>query len=267
VTHSVYTRRLGLSLEGRYPLGRHVHHDTRSLAFPYRTEHLPLVSAKHQRQVPVFDQGQTGSCTGNAAVGALGTDPLFGALTDTVRNQLNEATAISVYSEATALDPFPGAYPPTDTGSDGTSIAKVTKSRGWISGYEHAFSLDAALKALGVTPIIVGTNWYESMFDPAPDGHVSIAPGSKVAGGHEYVIDQINVDKEICWATNSWGLGFGAQGRFYLTFATLERLLREDGDATVLLPATVPAPTPVPVDPDRVLYAAQRAWAQAKQFA
>src|SRR5262245_50700699 len=59
-------------------LRRHVHHDSESRRYAFDTAGLTLVSTKHQRRIPVLDQGQLGSCTGNAGVGCLGTDPYYG---------------------------------------------------------------------------------------------------------------------------------------------------------------------------------------------
>jgi hypothetical protein len=45
-----------------YKLGRVVNHDERSKMFAFNTEGLSIVNIKHERFVPVFDQGQVGSC-------------------------------------------------------------------------------------------------------------------------------------------------------------------------------------------------------------
>jgi hypothetical protein len=50
-------------------LGRHVGHDPRSRAYAVSEDLLPgsYASAVHQVRIPVLDQGDLGSCTGNAA--------------------------------------------------------------------------------------------------------------------------------------------------------------------------------------------------------
>jgi hypothetical protein len=176
-------------------LGRHVNHDPRSRQFAFDGSNVSLKTAKHQRYIPVLDQGDLGSCTGNAATGWLGTSVGWASIaaltpilstTDVVQD---EKFAVQLYSDATKADPYPGDYPPEDTGSDGLSVAKVLKARGLISGYTHTFSLDDALSALSTQPVIIGINWYESMFDPASNGLVTISPRSPVAGGHEVVLE------------------------------------------------------------------------------
>jgi hypothetical protein len=264
VTRTIIRERLG-----RHPhLGRHVHHDSESRRYAFDTAGLSVVSAKHTRRIDVLDQGALGSCTGNAGIGCLGTDPYYASLREDVGKQLgppyttgvyplDENGAVQLYRDATHADDYPGEYPPTDTGSDGLTIAKVLKAAGEIAGYQWTFSLDDALKALGVTPFITGTVWYDRMFDPDPDGRVH--PTGPVAGGHEYVADEIDAERERVWCTNSWGTGWGVGGRFYLTFTDYGSLLAQQGDVTIFTPLTEPAPTPSPApvehDPADVAFA------------
>jgi hypothetical protein len=229
------------------PLGRHVHHDPRSRAYAYVPRAGAYVSAKHVRHIPVLDQKALGSCTGNACEGAIGTSGLFDALPDMLRLSTtdavaNEAAAVVLYSRATQLDGIPGSYPPNDTGSDGLSVAKAAKEQGLISGYLHAFSLDAALRALEQQPIIVGIDWYSGFDDPDAAGLVQISGG--VRGGHEIVFDEIDAAKKLVWFTNSWGTSWGVNGRACMSFKTFGKLLKRDGDATILLPLSQPPPQP-----------------------
>ena len=235
-------------------LGRHVNHDPRSRQFAFDGSKVTLSNAKHKRYIPVLDQGNLGSCTAESGTGLLGTTGIWESLTtgllSTTDEDFDQKFAVQLYSDATKVDPYDGEYPPTDTGSDGLSVAKVLKSRGLISGYQHTFSIDDCLSALSLQAVMVGVSWYESMFTPDSNAFVSVAAKSKVAGGHEFVLDEINVDKEFVGATNSWGTGWGQDGRFYMTFDTLGRLLGENGDCTVLVPINKPAPVPTPPVPD-----------------
>jgi hypothetical protein len=229
-------------------LGRHVRHDSRSRAYAYPTAGLSLVSTKHTRRIGVLDQGQLGSCTGNAGIGCIGTDPYYDTLAPALKPfTLNEEGAVALYSAATKLDDEPGQYPPTDTGSDGLSIAKALQAAGEISGYQHTFSLNDALLALTQTPVITGVNWYEAMFSPLADGRLVVDGG--VAGGHEFVVDELDVENQRVWMTNSWANSWGIAGRAYLTWDDWGRLLSEQGDVTIFTPLSQPAPTPTPVPP------------------
>ena len=97
-------------------LGRHIEHDERSRAYP-AARAPKVVSVAHARHCAPFDQGQTGSCTGNAEAGLLMTDPLF-----VTGRCLSESDAVALYEQATHLDRVKGIYPPDDTGSSGLAV-------------------------------------------------------------------------------------------------------------------------------------------------
>ncbi|PJM98138.1 hypothetical protein CG740_37275 [Streptomyces sp. CB01201] len=255
-------------------LGRHVEHDPRSLAYALSEDLLPstYTSATHTVRIGVLDQAALGSCTGNAAEALAGTDPLYDAIPaktatrptgDPVRD---EQQAVALYSAATRLDSIRGNYPPTDTGSTGLAVAKAAQKAGLISGYQHALSLDATLKALTATPLIVGVNWYEGFDTPDSAGLVHVS--GSVRGGHEFLLYGIDATANTVLARNSWGTDWGAAGCFSFSFDDLGRLLDEDGDATLFVPLTSPAPTPTPtptpVDVDQALATAARTWLAAK---
>src|ERR1700761_2022291 len=56
------------------PLGRHIKHDPRSLDYPAEQAD-ELKSAWHYTKGLPLDQGDIGSCTGNALAGCLNTQP------------------------------------------------------------------------------------------------------------------------------------------------------------------------------------------------
>ncbi len=262
MSYTVYTEVLDQSPG----LGRHIEHDERSKAYAFDTSGLVLASVRHPRHIPVLDQGNLGSCTGNAAVGALGTEPFVGSLDE---KMLDEPYAVGIYSDATKADGIRGKYPPTDTGSSGLAVANVCQKRGLVAGYQHTFSLEDALKALTVTPVLAGVGWY-SGFD-SPDSADIVSISGSIRGGHEFVLDEIQLEARLVGATNSWGTAYGDKGRMYFSFADFERLLGERGDITVLIPNTAPIPTPVPPAPaptpspeDVALWADMNVWAKAK---
>lgn len=253
------------------PLGRNVCHDSRNKQYPWRRQARTLTSQMWTRHIPVLDQGNVGSCTGNAEVGALGTDPCFGALPPSPP-LLDENLAVQVYSGAEKLDGGQG-YPPEDEGSSGPSAAQAAKNLGLISGYLHCLSLADVLDALEEHPVCLGTNWYDSMDHPDSQGQVSISPGAGIRGGHEYLCRGKDVDRQLVFLDNSWGTGWGVAGSFAYSWSTLERLLAEQGDGTVSLPLSVPAPTPVPAPPnpnpgpagaDLELFRATFTWAEER---
>lgn len=215
-----------------FPLGRSIWHDPKSKDFPADTANT-LKTTYHPRRIPILDQGQLGSCTGNACTGLLGTEPFYTAIKSILGPQLpkfDEAMAVSIYSEATQVDPYQGTYPPDDTGSSGLAVMKVAKKHGWIHSYRHAFGLDHALHALVLRPVIIGVPWYENMFNPGPGGLISI--GGKLDGGHEIVLDSIDVENKLVGGANSWNINWGDGGRFKMTWDTFGELLKQDGDVT-----------------------------------
>ncbi|WP_198045501.1 C1 family peptidase [Kitasatospora mediocidica] len=249
----------------RYPLGRLVEHDPRSLAYAHGV--LPksaISSVDWTRRAPILDQGQLGSCTGNAATGALGTDSAGRTASTSVtvsaagatashglftagQHVLDEAFAVALYSLATLLDGIPGQYPPTDTGSSGIGVAKALQALGLAQSYTHAFSLAALNSALQQGPVLIGIEWLNSMFNPASDGRIPVDQTSGVAGGHELELCRFDATAGEYWIANSWGTSWGQAGCGYLTAADLTWLLSQQGDVTIPAWVSAPTPTPTPV--------------------
>jgi hypothetical protein len=241
---------------GLHPLGRHVLHDPRSLAFRHRRTRRTLAHVLHERHGPVLDQGQIGSCTANAEVGAISTSPLWDALSPAQRGSLGEPLAVSMYSDEEVMDGN-GPYPPNDDGSYGLTAAKVARARGYISGYTHALSLADLLDMIQGGPACIGINWYEGFDSPRSSGELVIA--GQIRGGHEVVLRGYDPASRMFYGDNSWGPGWGpAGGSFEISDTTMDRLLGEDGDATQSLPLSQPAPV---ADPLAAFFAVAGPWA------
>jgi len=209
-----------------FALGRILNHDEKSRAFPAATAPtirslVWLVRGKR------LNQGELGSCTGNALAAWLNSN--FAHKPRTPYD--DQEDAIDYYSLATTYDPFDGTYPPDDTGSSGLAVCKAGITRGRLTSYRHAFGFDQTLGALQLSPVLIGVNWYEGMFTPSRLGYVE--PSGRLAGGHEFLLHGVNVRDRFVWATNSWGTEWGLEGRFKIPFEVLRRLLSEDGDVTV----------------------------------
>jgi hypothetical protein len=253
----------------RAQLGRHVGHDTRSLNYLVEETTDTFVPVRWELDGPVLDQGQLGACTGFATATCLNHAPYKATVPANVT--LDNAEGVTLYSAATRLDPYPGNYPPSDTGSDGLSAAKAAKKLGLITGYLHITTPEALASALALGPVIVGTDWYESMFDPDSMGNLTVDRSSGVAGGHEYTLDEITGDGRFGF-TNSWGSSFGLGGRMFMQVPDFLGLLAAKGDATHFVALGKPAPTPTPPAPPAPVdahtlaaYRSLQAWAKANK--
>jgi hypothetical protein len=268
-------------------LGRHVEHDERSLAYAVGVLPRSAVKTVHwDRRIDILDQGNLGSCTGQAGTGLLGTDSTarqglvkvditaaaaaasHGVFT-AGSFPLDEDFAVRLYSLATKLDEFPGNYPPDDTGSSGLGVAKALKALGLATSYQHAFSLDALNAALQTAPVMIGIVWLNSMFEPDSDGLITVNRSSGIAGGHELEVNGLDVDTNTYTLTNSWGTAWGADGIGYLSAADLKWLLSQQGDVTVptwalVTPEPEPEPEPSGAPTDADLWEVAKQWAAGK---
>lgn len=231
----VTLRKIEEQIDPEKRLGRHVEHDPRSRDYPFTVTLAPPAfrRAHHRVYGGILNQGNLGSCTGNATAGAINTQGLHVYKS----TALKEPIAVALYSRATELDNFPGKYPPDDTGSSGLAVAKAAQEKGYITKYQHAFGMTEALTALQLGPVITGVDWYEGFDHPDANGKVQIA--GQVRGGHEFVIIGFEpfgtIDESLIFAQNSWGAGWGLHGRFSFTVKTWQALLDAQGDVTILL--------------------------------
>src|SRR5207344_2186389 len=96
MTHAVVVNHIDEQVVRGKRLGRHVWHDSRSRAYAF-TLPVTLKTALHERMIPILDQGNKGSCVGNAVVGACGTIPIWPGL-PVGHPTLNESEALAIYS-------------------------------------------------------------------------------------------------------------------------------------------------------------------------
>jgi hypothetical protein len=139
---------------------------------------------------------------------------------------VTEQTAHDWYRVAQANDQWPGE---NYDGSSTLGGAKAGLLFGAFKEYRWCFSLEDYILTLGyLGPILVGTNWYRSMFSPDTTGRVTVS--GRVSGGHEWMLRGVDPDREMFVARNSWGRGWGRDGDFRISFSDFDRLRKEDGD-------------------------------------
>jgi hypothetical protein len=184
---------------------------------PMRTSMMwPLVT-------PVLDQDDTPMCVGYAWTQFLYTAPV-----EHRRDALGNPGVLAhqLYTMAQELDEWPG------TNYDGTSVragAKALQAMGRLTEYRWAFSA-AEARAFVLTrgPVILGINWYDDMFSPDHGGYLKVS--GPLAGGHAILVDGYEQKRNAFRLVNSWGAGWGENGRAWLTFDDCDRLIKDDGE-------------------------------------
>lgn len=119
---------------------------------------------------------------------------------------------------------------------EGTTVragAKVLQKLGVISEYRWAETVQDVIDAVTyIGPMVVGTEWTERMNDPTSRQFI-IKPTGKVVGGHAYMINGVDKEKELFRIKNSWGTSWGDGGLAYIRFSDFEQLLNNRGEACV----------------------------------
>lgn len=209
--------------------GRLAEHDERNLNFTLRTTGIQERSYTHPLPEPLdLNQGSTGMCVSTAIGYDLALAPVY------VRNITIPKLKEKIYYEAQKIDPFPGGdYPGATPKKAGTSLLagmKVTQALGYFSEYRWVFNAyDLALGVGSVSPAVIGVNWYTGMM--RPDANRYIHPTGTIVGGHAICVRGVNFKKKLFVLQNSWGMNWGANGCCLISFANMDMLLKQNGDA------------------------------------
>lgn len=199
--------------DGNYLLSDHI---PRTLAMP-RTKYWMYA------QQPL-DQGREGTCVGHGWKHCLMAGPIKQTKPSTY------PTAITIYLEACKVDP----WQENDNGDlqFGTSVragAKALHSRGLISEYAWAWDLRTCIDYLLIRgPVVIGVNFYEQMRRTDKQGFMRV--GGDLLGGHCMLLLGVNENDRVVRGLNSWGRDFGQNGRFWMDYPTLDRLIGEFGE-------------------------------------
>lgn len=193
------------------------------------------------------DQDPRNSCVGHGESAERAITNHYQRFKTTGQDVTYRYDANWLYDEALKVDEWPGE---ADEGTSLRAGYNVLKSghkriqRGvvgpvvlehGVSTYRWAQSIDDIRAALfGGLAVAIGTNWYFSMFAPyqkSGEYWIDIPVNNRVAGGHCYTLFRMSDRRDAFRIMNSWGDSWPPS---WISYAVLDRLLQEDGEAAVV---------------------------------
>lgn len=195
-----------------------------------------------------LNQAEEGACVGFGVSAELSADPIM----------LPTGTpfAFRLYELARERDRAMGLHFPEGATVLGGLLA--ARDLGQIQGFAWAQTSDELLDAvLGHGSVVLGTNWWSGMDQLTSEGLARIK--GWVRGGHCYTIigyiprfavrDRTTGPIsyfEVYELINSWGPGYGRNGRFYMLRKEVDRLVFEENGEAAIVTDTPITPAPVP---------------------
>lgn len=216
-------------------LGRSPYFDEQSRAYPVRAMFTPAPAVRRKRiWTPRFeplDQGEEGECVAFANSSELAATPW--------RHTVTNESARALFQAIRVTDQAMGNHFP-----EGASVlagAKTCQAQGLIDSYRWAFGIDDVIETLlRRGPIILGIDWFESMYTTEEGGLVRI--GGAHVGGHGIMANGFWPNHPlfgdvVAWI-NTWGLKYGINGMGLIKVADLKWLLHERrGEACIFVDA------------------------------
>lgn len=219
--------------------------DARDLMYARRLGNLPPAHDLRPSMPPVYDQGQLGSCTGNAIAGAMEYERNRQGLSDFVPSRLFvyyneralEGTA-STDSGAVIRDGIKvvnteGVCPETLWPYDIGMFAVKPPRRCYVAATKDRAVRYESIRTLGDLKdaiasdfsVVFGFTVYES-FESQAVAKTGVMPmpnvrNESVVGGHAVLAVGYSDAKGQLIVRNSWGPGWGDQGYFYMPYEYL----------------------------------------------
>jgi len=207
---------------------------------------LPSILSLRRSMPQVYDQGHTGSCTGNAIAGLVHYQEIKEGRGDClvpsrlfiyynerlIEGTTDEDAGAMIRDGIKALATYGfcfedlWAFVPWMLKTRPSAKAYMTAARNKVQRYLRVEQTLASLKQRIADghPIVVGITLYESFQsrEMAKHGRGALpAPGEKVEGGHAVLIVGYNDFDQTFELRNSWGAGWGDEGYFTLPYAYL----------------------------------------------
>ena len=194
---------------------------------------------------PIEDQGNLGSCTGNAIAGAIELmDKKNGRTLDVSRlfiyyyERLYEGT-VNYDSGAYIRDGIKVCYTygaPVEslwpyninkfrTPPVAAAITDAAKRK--VTSYQRAADFNAVIDALASGyPVVIGFSVYSS-FESNSVARTGVMPypdtsREQLLGGHAVLIVGYNKNRNVFIVRNSWGTSWGESGYFYMPFQVIQ---------------------------------------------
>lgn len=211
----------GLAGNNLAGLGRLPSFDERDNQYllPRRAE-ATTIASRYWNVPTVLDQMDTPHCVGFSCWNWLRTGPIVNK---------PPFSPSDLYHAAQLIDEWEGVD------YEGTSVRagfKWMKSKGYVGEYRWAFNAEAIVEHLLTTgPIVVGTVWTKGMFMPHNLTGLIDDIGGDPIGGHAYLLAGASRNRKQTRVVNSWGRGWGDNGRAWLSFEALDWLMSQDGEA------------------------------------
>jgi hypothetical protein len=134
---------------------------------------------------------------------------------------VSETLAKMFYKGAQNHDSKPGN---DYEGTTITALMRFLHNLGVIGEYRWIYKFDELLKTLALKgAVIVGAEWREGCFEP--DFHGVIRFIGLAKGGHALCADEVDFEKQLIGFVQSWGRRHGVDGRVYMSFADVERMM------------------------------------------
>lgn len=212
-------------------LGRRASPDDRDLKYllPRKVAAAENIRRKMWTASPVLDQLNTSQCVAFATRQWLKSSPI---------RQDMPMSEREFYIRCQAIDPWPETRDGNDEGTSVRASMQTLVSLGLASSYSWAFSIEpVVMHLLANGPMIVGSEWTIESFTPDRWGYIHF--GGTPVGGHAWLLagcdrERLNPDgtKGALRMINSWGRGWGQNGRAWVSMGEMDLLLR-NGEAAV----------------------------------